>query len=272
MGPRYSSDGAVQYGLSQHPSKMVFVQSNVPGTGYIAAGPKALSDAAHVPITELTENVPINDANSVALDLVNKAGSNGWVVLNFTPPQALVILQAAQKLGLEDRVKGWGCSTPCNTDFLAKALGPKWNHKLFVNAELTSPDDHNGPDMQLYKAILAKYGSNVAGGLGSFSQMGYLLGKYSVDALQKVKGAITLKSANAAFKAIKDEKTDLLCQPWVYGDYPLHIPNNADFTTTPDNGKMVTAQQCFLISADDPQIAAYRKAAGTAPMTNPPTS
>jgi branched-chain amino acid transport system substrate-binding protein len=272
MGPRYSSDGAVQYGLAQHPSKMVFVQSNVPGTGYIAAGPKALSDASHVPITELTENVPINDANSVALDLVNKAGSNGWVVLNFTPPEALVILQAAQKLGLEDRVKGWGCSTPCNTDFLAKALGPKWNKKLFVNAELTSPDDHNGPEMQLYKAILAKYGSSVAGGLGSFSEMGYLLGKFSVDALNTVKGAYTIKSVNAAFKAIKDEKTELICQPWVYGDYPLHIPNNADFTTTPNNGKMVTAQPCFNISAADPQIAAYRKAAGTAPSTNPPTS
>ena len=149
----------------------------MPGTGYIAAGPTALAKAADVPITALTENVPINDANSVALDLVNKAGSNGWVVLNFTPPEALVILQAAQKLGLEDRVKGWGCSTPCNTDFLAKALGPKWNHKLFVNAELTSPDDHNGPEMQLYKAILEQYGKNVAGGLGSFSQMGYLLGE-----------------------------------------------------------------------------------------------
>ena len=272
MGPRYSSDGAVQYGLSQHPNKMVFVQSNVPGTGYIAAGPKALSDAAHVPITELTENVPINDANSVALDLVNKAGSNGWVVLNFTPPEALVILQAAQKLGLEDRVKGWGCSTPCNTDFLAKTLGPKWNHKLFVNAELTSPDDHNGPEMQLYKAILAKYGSSVAGGVGSFSQMGFLLGKFLTNALQNMKGAYTMKNVNAAIKAIKDQKTELLCQPWVYGDYPLHIPNNADFTTTPENGKMVTAQQCFNISAADPQIAAYRKAAGTAPSTNPPTS
>src|ERR1700756_1912600 len=172
MGPRYSSDGAVQYGLAQHPSKIVFVQSNVPGTGYIAAGPAALAKAANTPITELTENVPINDASSVALNLVNDAGSNGWVVLNFTPPEALVILQAAQKLGLEDRVKGWGCSTPCNTDFLAKALGPKWDHKLFVNAELTSPDDHNGPEMQLYKAILAKYGSNVAGGIGSFNHKG----------------------------------------------------------------------------------------------------
>ncbi len=271
MGPRYSSDGAVQYGLSQKPDKIVFVQSNVPGTGYIAAGPTALAKAAGVPITALTENVPINDANSVALDLVNKAGSNGWVVLNFTPPEALVILQAAQKLGLEDRVKGWGCSTPCNTDFLATTLGPKWNHKLFVNAELTSPDDHNGPEMQLYKAILKQYGKAVAGGLGSFSEMGYLLGKFSVDALQKVSGPYTIQSVNQAFKNIKDEKTELLCQPWVYGDYPLHIPNNADFTTTPDNGKMVTAQPCFNVSSNDPQIAAYRKAAGTAPSTNPPT-
>jgi branched-chain amino acid transport system substrate-binding protein len=272
MGPRYSSDGAVQYGLSQHPSKVVFVQSNVPGTGYIAAGPKALSDAAHVPITELTENVPINDANSVALDLVNKAGSNGWVVLNFTPPEALVILQAAQKLGLEDRVKGWGCSTPCNTDFLAKALGPKWNHKLFVNAELTSPDDHNGPEMQLYKAMLAKYGQNVTGGIGSFSQFGFVEAKFAVKALETIKGDYTIKSVNEAFKNIKGYTTEQLCQPWVYGNYPLHIPNNADFTTTPENGKMVTAQQCFDISSADPQIAQYRKVAGTAPSTNPPTS
>ena len=272
MGPRYSSDGAVQYALGQSLSKLVFVQSNVPGTGYIAAGPAALAKAENVPITELTENVPINDANSVALDLVNKAGSNGWVVLNFTPPEALVILQAAQKLGLEDRVKGWGCSTPCNTDFLAKALGPKWNHKLFVNAELTSADDHNGPEMQLYKNILSQYGKSVAGGVGSFSQMGFLLGKFSTQALETVKGAYTIKNVNAAFKAIKDQKTELLCQPWVYGPYPLHIPNNADFTTTPENGKMVTAQGCFHISAADPQIAQYRKAAGTAPSTNPPTS
>ncbi len=102
--------------------------------------------------------------------------------------------------------------------------------------------------------------------------MGFLLGKFSVGALETVKGPYTIKSVNAAFKAIKDQKTELLCQPWVYGPYPLHIPNNADFTTTPDNGKMVTAQGCFNVSSADPQIAQYRKAAGTAPSTNPPTS
>jgi len=249
----------------------VFVQANVPGTGYIAAGPAALAAAAHTPITPLTENVPINDANSVALDLVNKAGSSGWVVLNFTPPQALVILQAAQKLGLEDRVKGWGCSTPCNTDFLAKSLGPKWNHKLFVNAELTDPDDHNGPEMQLYKAILKQYGSAVSGGVGSFSQMGFVEAEIATKALEAVSGAYTIQTVNAALKNTKDFKTEMLCQPWTYGDYSLHIPNNADFTTTPDNGQMVTAQGCTEISSADPQIAAYRKIAGTAPSTNPPT-
>ncbi len=270
MGPRYSSDGAVQYGLTQHPSKIVFVQSNVPGTGYIAAGPAALAKAAGVPITELTENVPIQDGTSVALNLVDDAGPNGWVVLNFTPPEALVILQAAQKLGLEDRVKGWGCSTPCNTDFLAKALGPKWNRKLFVNAELTDPDDHNGPEMQLYKAILSQYGQAVAGGIGSFSQMGFVLAEFATKALDGVTGPYTMASVNTAFKNIKDYKTEMLCQPWTYGPYPLHIPNNADFTTTPDNGKMVTAQGCFNVSSADPQIAAYRAVAGTAPSTEPP--
>src|SRR5260370_27032362 len=139
MGPRYSSDGAVQYALSQHVSKVVFDQSNVPGTGYIGAGPAALAAAAHVPIVQLTENVPISDANSVAIKEVNDAGPNGAVVLNFTPPEALVILQAAQKLGLEHRVKLWGCSTPCDTDFMAQSLCAKWNNKLIVNYVLTPP-------------------------------------------------------------------------------------------------------------------------------------
>ncbi|MGZ4168039.1 MAG: ABC transporter substrate-binding protein [Solirubrobacteraceae bacterium] len=265
MGPRYSSDGAVQYALDVvKAKKIVFVQSNVPGTGYIAAGPAALAKAANVPIKQFTENVPINDASSVALNLVNSAGPDGAVILNFTPPEALVILQAAQKLGLEDRVKSWGCSTPCNTDFLAKALGPKWNHKLFVNAELASPDDHSGPEWDLYKGILSKYGSSVAGGIGSFSQMGFVLAKFLTQALETVKGPYTMKSVNDAILAIKDAKTEMLCTPWTYGKVALHIPNNTDYTTTPENGKMVTAQGCTPISAADPQIAQYRSAAKAA--------
>jgi branched-chain amino acid transport system substrate-binding protein len=265
MGPRYSSDGAVQYALSQHVSKVVFDQSNVPGTGYIAAGPSALAAAAHVPIVQLTENVPISDANSVAIKEVDDAGPNGAVILNFTPPEALVILQAAQKLGLENRVKLWGCSTPCNTDFIAHELGPKWDHKLFVNAELTPPDFTSTPAMNLYKAILAKYGHSVSSGVGSFSQMGFAEAEILVHALESVKGAYTVQSVNAAIKAVQGFNTGMLCQLWTYGSYPMHIPNNMDYTVTPDNGQMATAQGCTKISSVDPQIAAYRKVAGVAP-------
>src|SRR5579875_250634 len=264
MGPRYSSDGAVQYALAMHVSKIVFDQSNVPGTGYIAGGPAALAAAAHVPIVQLTENVPISDASSVAIKEVDDAGPNGAVVLNFTPPEALVILQAAQKLGLEDRVKLWGCSTPCNTDFLAQSLGPKWNHKLFVNAELAPPDSTDTPTMNLYKAILSQYGKAVSGGIGSFSQMGFIEAEIAVHALETIKGAYTVASVNAAFRAVSDFNTGMNCQLWTYGNYPMHIANNMDYTVTPDNGKMVQVQGCTLISSVDPQIAAYRAAAGTA--------
>ena len=89
--------------------------------------------------------MPIQDANSVALKLVQAAGTNGGVVLNFTPDQALLILQAAQKQGIVDNVKAWGCSTPCNSDFVAAALGSAWDGKFGVNAELNLPSAP-GPD------------------------------------------------------------------------------------------------------------------------------
>jgi branched-chain amino acid transport system substrate-binding protein len=275
MGPRYSSDGAVQYVLAQGASKIAFDQSNVPGTTYIAAGPNALAAAKHVTIQDFTENVPITSADSIAIKLVDAAGSNGAVVLNFTPPEALLILQAAQKLNLEDRVKYWACSTPCNTDFLATSLGPKWNNKLYVNAELTPLDGNTSPTAQLFDAILKQYGSDVSGGVGSFSEMGFVIGETATHALETIKGAYTIQSVSAAFKGITNYNTGLLCQAFTYGNYPEHIPNNMDYTVTPDNGKFVEASTgggCTLISADDPQIAQYRSIAGTAPAVNPPMS
>jgi branched-chain amino acid transport system substrate-binding protein len=258
MGPRYSSDGAVQYVLRQGAKKIVFDQSNVPGTGYIAKGPALIAKAAGVPIVQLKENVPIQDANSIAIKQVQAAGPDGAVVLNFTPPEALKILQAAQRQGLQNRVKAWGCSTPCNTDFLAKALGSAWDNKLGVNAELNLTSA-NGPHSALYRAVMDKYGKAVTGGLGSFSQMGFVAAEITVSALRTIDGPYTVKSVNQAIKNVKDFKTDILCKPWYYGDAPLHIPNNTDWTSTPKNGHMVIKEQCFGISDVDPAIAQVRK-------------
>jgi branched-chain amino acid transport system substrate-binding protein len=271
MGPRYSSDGAVQYVLAQGATKIAFDQSNVPGTAYIAAGPNALAKAKGVPIEDFTENVPITSANAIATKLVAAAGPGGAVVLNFTPPEALLILQAAQKLNLENRVKYWACSTPCNTDFLATSLGPKWNNKLFVNSELLPLDGNTSQTAQLFQAILKQYGTNVSGGVGSFSEMGFTMGEIATHALQSVKGPYTIASVSAALKAVTNFNTGMLCQGFTYGNYPTHLPNNMDYTVTPNNGKMVIAPTgggCTLISADDPQVAAYRAVAGTAPAVS----
>jgi branched-chain amino acid transport system substrate-binding protein len=259
MGPRYSSDGAVQGVVRAGAKKIAFDQSNVPGTGYIAAGPSAVAKSLNVPIQQFKDNVPIQDANSIAIKLVQAAGPDGGVVLNFTPPEALKILQAAQQQGLADRVKAWGCSTPCNTDFVAKALGTQWDGKLLVNAELNVTDS-NDPDSTLYRAVYEKYGKkSVTGGLGSFSQMGYQMAAFVTSALRSIKNDdYSLKSVNTAIKGIKGFKTGILCTPWYYGDAPLHIPNNTDWTTTPKNGKMVIKDGCIKISAADPTIAQVR--------------
>jgi branched-chain amino acid transport system substrate-binding protein len=176
------------------------------------------------------------------------------VLLNFTPPEALKILQAAQRQGLQDRVK-WACSTPCNTDFLADALGSAWDDKLGVNAELnlTSAD---GPDSQLYRDVMKKYAPKVP--LGSFSQMGFVEAAIATKALLGLKGDFTPETVNKAFQDVKDFKTDILCKPWYYGNGPTHVPNNVDRTTTPQGGKMVQKEDCFPISEVDPGIKQVR--------------
>jgi branched-chain amino acid transport system substrate-binding protein len=240
----------------------VFDQANSPINAYIFAGPTAVANAAHVPITTVADNSPVQDPNSIALRDVNAAGLNGAVVLDFPPPSALSILQAAQKLKLEDRVKLWGCSTPCNTDFVATSLGPQWDDKLFVNAELLNADTDNSPTTQLYKAVLRRYGSSVSGGVGSFSQMGFAIGEITVHALESIHGTYSVRSVNQALRKVASFNTGQLCRAWTYGNYPLHVPNNVDITVTPSHGRMVVAQGCTPISSADPGIAAYRKLAG----------
>jgi branched-chain amino acid transport system substrate-binding protein len=263
MGPRFSSDGAAQY-VETLPGvkKIVFDQSDVPGTGYNEGGIPKVAALKHLPVVALTEPVPITDADAVAEKEVQDAGPNGAIVLNFTPPEALLILQAAQKLGLEDSVKAWSCSTPCDTDFLSSSLGTAWDGKFFVNAELTPPDPTHTPTMNLYKAIYKQYGKAVSGGIGSFSEMGFVDGEILRHALDSVTGAYTVKSVNAAIENVKDFNTGMLCEPWTYGPYKLHIANYADYTVTPKDGQMVIRQGCTKITSADPLMNDYYKAIG----------
>jgi branched-chain amino acid transport system substrate-binding protein len=268
MGERYSSDGAISYVIAEGATKIAFDQGNLPGDADIAAGPDAIAAAARVPIADYTEDIPVTSADSVATRLVDAAGPSGAVVLNFTPPEALLILQAAQQLNLEDRVKYWACSSECDTDFLATSLGPKWNGKLFVNADLAPLDNNNSATAQLFKAVLARYGSAVSGGAGTFSEMGFVDAEIAVHALESITSLYTIAAVSAAIRAVSDYNTGLLCQGFTYGNYSTHIPNNMGYTVAPHNGSFLPVQGCTLIPSTDPQVYDYRALAGTAPLAS----
>jgi hypothetical protein len=101
----------------------------------------------------------------------------------------------------------------------------------------------------------------VQGGVGSFSQFGFVIGEFAVKSLQTIKGPYTAKTVNQAFERIRGYTSEMLCRPWTFGSLPLHIPNNVDYTTTPAHDQMVTAQGCTPITSADAQIALYRRAA-----------
>jgi branched-chain amino acid transport system substrate-binding protein len=265
MGPRFSGDGAAQTAILHGAKKIVVDQSNVPGTGYNIAGIKAIAKAHHIPVVGLTANAASLNGETVAEQIVQAAGSHGAADLIFTPPVAQEILQGAQKLGLENKVI-WTCATPCNTDSLAQSLGSAWNHKLFVNAEMNDIHDDPGADAQLYLKVLHQYGKSVSGGIGSFSQFGFVVGQLTVQALLSIKShTYTKATVNKAIENLKGFKTDFLCKPWYYGNAAVHLPNNTDYTVWPENGQMqrVPGSGCLPISTSDHEVGvvrAYEKA------------
>ncbi len=260
MGPRYSGDGAAQSAILHGAKTIVIDQSNVPGYQSNAAGIELIAKAHHVKVVSLSATAASLNGETEAERIVQAAGSNGAADLIFTPPIAQEILQGAQKLNLVNKVI-WTCATPCNTDSLAKSLGPVWNHKLFVNAEMSDVHDDNGADTQLYLSVLKQYGSAVSGGIGSFSQFGFVVGQLTVQALLSIKShTYTKQTVNAAIEALKGFSTDMLCRPWYYGKAPFHLPNNTDYTVWPQNGTMQTVpgSGCLQISSFDPEVAQVR--------------
>jgi len=244
MGPYYSTVGAAQYLINQGAKSIVAATLKAPGTDFNNQGAVELAKQNNIPGKSVTEVVPINDGAALALKLVQAAGDGGGVVLDFIPPEALKVLQGAEQQGLIDKVK-WACATPCNDASIASALGPAWNDKLGINAELNLVDS-KGPDNQLYLQVQKKYAPDSA--IGSFGQMGFMDALLATKALMTIKGEYTKESVNDAFKALKDVKTDILCNPWTFGD-GVRLANDADRTIVPQDHKFVEKEKCFDIAA-----------------------
>jgi branched-chain amino acid transport system substrate-binding protein len=215
---------------------------------------KTLAEKAGLQFEDVLVDAPIKDGAALARSLVDKAGKGGAVVITATPPNVLAITQGAIDQGVVNDVI-WGSATPANDASVAKAIGKEWDGKLLINAELSSLDT-TGPDMTIYRAVMAKYDTKTP--IGSFGQMGFLIAKIVTDTLNTSK-ATTPAAANKAIKGIKNFKNDILCKPWYFGGIATgNVSNNWDHTVVPNGGVMKDKEPCFAIEAADDVLKAVR--------------
>jgi len=246
MGPYYSSLGGAQAAVrAGAKGKLVIVGPNQPGFELINSGVIDFAKQNNMQGISLSEDTPINDPAGLAQKLVQDAGDGGGVVLDFTGPAVLPLLQAIEQQGLVDKVV-WASSTPPNDPSVAKELGSAWNGKFLINAEFNVLDSGK-PDQNHMNDVRQKYRSDIPS--SSFAQMGYLSGRVATDALLSIKGDITKESVNAAFKGVKNFKSDLWCKPWYFDStVGQNVSNNNDITVVPKDHNMVQKEACFPIA------------------------
>ena len=102
MGPYYSSLGGAQAALrAGAKGTMVIVTPNQPGVDIINSGVVDFAEANGLKGVSLKEDVPIADPAVLAQKLVQTAGDGGAVVLDFTGPTVVPLLQAIDSAGLD---------------------------------------------------------------------------------------------------------------------------------------------------------------------------
>jgi branched-chain amino acid transport system substrate-binding protein len=233
--------------------------SNVPGAKpYYNSGAVAVGKTAGVATSNNYVDVPIQDANSLVLKIVQQAGADGGTTFGLIPPEGLKVILAASANNLIDRIH-WAGATPFNSAFIAQAMGPEWDGKFLVNAEFDLIDSKK-PDAVLWRQLVQKYQPKCPDCFGSFGQMGFLVGKVMTYTLLALKPTeLTRKGVNNAILRIKNFKSDMWCKPFYVGNIPYHIPNNTDRTVTPVNHKFVQKEGCFPIAPVDKEIVQTRK-------------
>ena len=246
MGPYYSSLGGAQAALrAGAEGKMVVVSPNQPGFDLINSGVVEFAEENEMQRVRFLEDGTSNDRAGLAQRLVAEAGDGGAVVLDFTGPTVLPLLQAIEQQGLIDSVV-WASSTPPNDPSLAAELSEAWNGKFLINAEFNVLDSGQ-PDQDHMNEVREQYAPDVPS--SSFAQMGYLAGRVATDALMGIEGDITKESVNEAFKSVKNFVSDIWCAPWYFDSTTgSNVSNNIDLTVAPEDGNMVQVEDCFEIT------------------------
>ncbi len=267
MGPGYSALGAAQKMIEKGATgKIVSSVGRTPTSDYANSLAGIYVQEQGLEWEDVQPELPISDPNSVILDLVNRAGEGGGVLLNYTPPEGLKLLLAAEEQGLIDQVI-WGSSTPLNDTSVAQALSEAWDGKININAEFSLLDDDR-PDIALYRAVSDEYNPDAP--YGSFQQMGWLIGRVLVDTLLAMDPADldSREAVNAAIAEITMWESDHLCKPWYFGGLPDgNVPNNWDYNVVPDGDRMADDSGCFAIAEVEPILTAVREAEAQGGLT-----
>jgi branched-chain amino acid transport system substrate-binding protein len=253
-GPRYSNVGAAQALIAAGAKKLAIASPDTI-SAYADGGPALVAKAHNIPVKIFPTHLPVTDATSQLLQMYQFAGDGGGILIDFTPDTAPAFMKAAEAQGIVDKVM-WGSSTPIANTFMAGQFSPTFDGHLWIDNEFSNVDPKVGPDSALMFAILKKYAPSIAP--QAFAQMGFLDGKFATNALLSIKGAITKTSYNIAVKALKNQHTDMLCQPYYVGNIPYHIPNNANIIVDYKNKNVVVRQGCTKFQAVDPAITQTR--------------
>jgi branched-chain amino acid transport system substrate-binding protein len=253
-GPRYSNIGSAQ-ALVKAGVKKLAIASPDTISAYADGGPALVAQKAGIPVKIFPTHLPVTAATSQLIQMYQFAGDGGGILLDFTPDTAPAFMKAAQAQGIVDKVQ-WGSSTPIANTFMSGQFSPAFDGHLWIDNEFSNVDPSVGPDSALMFQVLKKYAPKIAP--QAFAQMGFLVGKFVTNALLSIKGPITAKSYNAAVKALKNQKTDILCKPFYVGNLAYHIPNNWNIIVDYKGGDVVVKQKCFPIQAVDKSIAQTR--------------
>jgi branched-chain amino acid transport system substrate-binding protein len=103
--------------------------------------------------------------------------------------------------------------------------------------------------------------------ISAFSQMGYLVGKFTTEALLRMgpDAEYTVETVNAAIGSLVNAESDMLCKPWYFSNNlgTGNVSNNTDRTVVPQDGNMVQLEDCFEIQeTDNNPLAEIRAAEG----------
>jgi len=263
-GPLVSSVGAAQWAVTKKGAKnLVCIGLNIPSVGQYSCGwTEKYMQSKGLKASSILMDPGSADVNAAVLQTV--ASGADTVLVNLPAGLAAGYLKAAQEQNLRDQFI-WTSSTPLYDRAVPDMLGDYWQGHITVNIELT-PYDGKGADATNWREVMDKYAA-ASDKRDTFSESGYLSAKYFVNTLLKLDPTkIDRPSVTAAIRAIRNEKSDLMCGPYYVGDGDRHQPNHANMMAEVVKGGFKIIGDCTDVnSAYLAPVRAEEKRIGLAP-------